>query len=96
MRDVGARKFVVFGVGPIGCTPNAIANHGSCIEEQNDAAFIFGTKLKSLVDQLNSQFTDSKFLFRNISSDPFDTSHGKHLFYFIFLVFYFIFSIFNL
>ena len=72
---------VLVGVGPIGCTPHAIATKGGCIEEQNAAAFIFSNKLKSLVDQFNKQFTDSKFVFRNSTADSFDSSKGKFCIY---------------
>ncbi|KAL2328170.1 hypothetical protein Fmac_021597 [Flemingia macrophylla] len=76
--DVGARKFVLVGVGLIGCTPNAISTHmtnGTCVDEVNKAAFMFNTKLKSLVDQFNNKFsTDSKFIFTNSTARSLDSS----------------------
>lgn len=81
MHDNGARKMVLVGVGPIGCTPNALAKNGVCVKEKNAAALIFSSKLKSLVDQLNIQFKDSKFVFRNSSADTFDSSKGKIAFH---------------
>jgi len=77
LHDIGARKMVLVGAGPIGCTPYALATNGACIEEQNAAALIFSSKLKSLVDQFNNQFRDSKFVFRNSTADTFDSSKGE-------------------
>ncbi|KAK7245597.1 hypothetical protein RIF29_40444 [Crotalaria pallida] len=69
LHDVGARKHVLVGMGLIGCTPRAISTkgkNGSCVQEENLAAFIFNGKLKSLVDQFNSKFSaNSKFIFIN-------------------------------
>ena len=66
---VGARKFVLVGLGLLGCTPNAIYTHGtsgSCFDEENAATFIFNNKLKSLVDFFNGKLSaDSKFIFIN-------------------------------
>ncbi|XP_012568212.1 GDSL esterase/lipase At1g29670-like isoform X2 [Cicer arietinum] len=74
LHDTGARKYVLVGLGLLGCTPNAIFTHGtngSCVDEENIHAFIFNAKLKSLVDNLNYKFSaDSKFIFIN------STSHG--------------------
>ncbi|XP_027351595.1 GDSL esterase/lipase At1g29670-like isoform X2 [Abrus precatorius] len=69
LRDLGARKFVLVGMGLLGCTVNAIITHGtngSCVQEENAAAFIFNSKLKSLVDFYNNKFSsNSKFIFIN-------------------------------
>ncbi|WJX22523.1 hypothetical protein P8452_11816 [Trifolium repens] len=72
LHDIGARKYVLVGLGDLGCTPNAIITHktsdGSCVIEQNAAAAIFDTKLKSLVDNLNNKFSaDSTFIISNSS-----------------------------
>ncbi|XP_058748984.1 GDSL esterase/lipase At1g29670-like [Vicia villosa] len=69
LHNAGARKMMLVGIGPIGCTPNAIATHGSCIQEPNAAALIFSSKLKSLVNRLNMKFTGSKFIFRDSTTD---------------------------
>lgn len=95
MHDIGARKMVLVGVGPIGCTPNALAKNGACIEEQNAAALIFSSKLKSLVDQLNNQFRDSKFVFRNSTADTFDSSKGKIAFSLDYMLNYFTYIFFK-
>ncbi|KAK7306435.1 hypothetical protein VNO77_44375 [Canavalia gladiata] len=72
LHDFGARKYVLAGLGLLGCTVNAIQTHGingSCAEEQNVAAFNFNNRLKSLVDLFNVKFSaNSKFIFLNGTS----------------------------
>ena len=69
------------GLGLIGCTPNAIskANGTACVDELNSAAQLFNQKLVSLVNQLNTNLTNAKFIYVNStgmsSEDP--TSVGK-------------------
>ncbi|KAF5738288.1 GDSL esterase/lipase [Tripterygium wilfordii] len=67
--NYGARKFVLFGVGQIGCSPSQLAQNSpdgrTCVKRVNDANQIFNNKLRSLVDQFNNQFTDAKFIYIN-------------------------------
>ncbi|PNY01077.1 GDSL esterase/lipase [Trifolium pratense] len=69
LHDIGARKYVLVGLGLLGCVPYTIDNHGtngSCVDEENDPAYIYNAKLKSLVDNFNKKFSlDSKFIFIN-------------------------------
>lgn len=68
MYEYGAKKVVLGGLGQIGCTPSAIyayGTNGSCAEELNYAAQLFNQQLISLVDQLNSNLTDAKFIYIN-------------------------------
>ncbi|CAH8270502.1 unnamed protein product [Arabidopsis lyrata] len=57
----GFRKFVIAGVGPLGCIPDQLAARaappGECVEAVNEMAELFNNRLVSLVDRLNS---DSK------------------------------------
>lgn len=77
----GARKVALIGLGLIGCTPHAISktNRTACVDELNSAAQLFNQKLVSLVDQLNTNLADAKFIFVNSTGmstgDP--TSVGK-------------------
>ncbi|KAI6703543.1 hypothetical protein NL676_012679 [Syzygium grande] len=68
LHGFGARKIALFGLGQIGCTPFAIASGGknACVQEMNAAAKLFNDKLYPLVDQLNSAFTDAKFILVNV------------------------------
>lgn len=69
IHGLGARKFSLVGLGLLGCVPHEISTHGKndsrCIQEENNAALLFNDKLKALVDRLNKELTDSKFIFIN-------------------------------
>ncbi|KAL9261988.1 GDSL esterase/lipase-like protein [Drosera capensis] len=69
MYKYGARKFVLIGVGQIGCSPNELANNSpdgrTCVSRINAANQIFNSKLKSLVDRFNSQLADAHFIYIN-------------------------------
>ncbi|EXB58273.1 GDSL esterase/lipase [Morus notabilis] len=74
----GARMFALVGVGQIGCTPNSISVYGTngsaCVDYMNDAAQFFNQRLIALVDQLNTDLLDVKFIYVNSygmgSGDP--------------------------
>ncbi|PON54644.1 Lipase [Parasponia andersonii] len=79
LYNYGARKVALIGLGQIGCIPYAISsigtNNGSlCVDKVNQAVQLFNQKLVSLVDQLNSNFSDAKFIYVNSfgigSGDP--------------------------
>ncbi|OIW20186.1 hypothetical protein TanjilG_06587 [Lupinus angustifolius] len=68
LHQIGARKFSLNGLGLVGCIPQAITLRGkngssTCVEEDNKAVLLFDDKLRSLVDKLNKEFIDSKFVF---------------------------------
>jgi len=72
---------VLVGLGAIGCTPHAIATSGilgACAENQNVDALMFSQKLRSLVEQFNNLYLDSKSIFINSTSGKLDESLGKH------------------
>ncbi|KAI3796739.1 hypothetical protein L1987_39421 [Smallanthus sonchifolius] len=70
--NLGARKIALFGLGQIGCTPAEIKRFGTdgkpCVEWINDAVKLFNDELKSLVDELNSDYLDARFTFINLTS----------------------------
>ncbi|KAL4333979.1 hypothetical protein GQ457_07G029920 [Hibiscus cannabinus] len=81
LYDYGARKFVLIGVGQIGCSPNELAQNSpdgkTCVERINSANRIFNDRLKGLVDQFNNANSDAKFIyinaygiFQDITSNP--------------------------
>nr|AFK46786.1 unknown [Medicago truncatula] len=79
LHEVGARKFVLVGLGQVGCTPHAIATSGKpglCAEKQNIDTLIFSHQLRSLVDKFNIQHLDSKFIFINSTAGTPDRSLG--------------------
>lgn len=71
---LGARKVTLQGLLPIGCTPNATHSYDKqkslCVDNINDAAYLFNQKLKSVVSQLNHDFSDAKFVFIDIVDIP--------------------------
>lgn len=69
LYDYGARKFVLIGVGAIGCSPNELAQNSqdgrTCVERINSANQIFNNKLRSLVDRFNHQQSGANFTYIN-------------------------------
>ncbi|KAL6841669.1 hypothetical protein ACP4OV_028498 [Aristida adscensionis] len=68
LHALGARKFVVFSIQPIGCTPvvraflNATSGGAAaCIEPVNNAAALFNSELRLLVDGANSLMPGARF-----------------------------------
>lgn len=61
LHGLGLRKFLIAGVGPLGCMPNQIARGfpplppGKCLSDVNEMVRLFNNRLVSLVDQLNSR-----------------------------------------
>ncbi|MED6222896.1 hypothetical protein PIB30_068878 [Stylosanthes scabra] len=86
LHDLGLRKFLLAAVGPLGCIPNQISRGffptGACKDEVNTMVILFNDRLKSLVDELNTQYSGSSiFVYGNtfaalmeIIQDP--TTHG--------------------
>uniref|UniRef100_A0A0E0LCN4 GDSL esterase/lipase n=1 Tax=Oryza punctata TaxID=4537 RepID=A0A0E0LCN4_ORYPU len=58
LYDLGARKFVLFSIQPLGCTPvvRTFLNitGDTCIEQMNHAALLFNSGLRSIVKNRNS------------------------------------------
>ncbi|GMI74208.1 hypothetical protein like AT5G45670 [Hibiscus trionum] len=74
LYDNGARKFAVYGIGGIGCTPYIISAIGpddsGCVDKFNEGATLFNDRLKPLVNQLNKNLTGAKFTYLNPSGNP--------------------------
>lgn len=65
---MGARKFVLMALYPNGCSPMARArnpNATGCIQILNDAAQLFNTNLRTLVDSPTLQMPDSTIVIVN-------------------------------
>ena len=60
----------LFGVGQIGCSPNALAQNSpdgrTCVARINSANQLFNNGLRSLVDQFNNQFPDARVIYVNV------------------------------
>ncbi|ONI27338.1 hypothetical protein PRUPE_1G081200 [Prunus persica] len=67
LYNFGARKIVLFGLGAIGSAPSEVAACGtkgsSCVAYINSAVQIFNGRLKSLVQELNSNLRNAKFIY---------------------------------
>ena len=81
LYDYGARKMVLFGIGQIGCSPSELAQNSpygkTCVQRINSVNQIFNSRLKSLVNTLNSNLSDARFIyidsygiFQDIMSSP--------------------------
>ncbi|KAE8100305.1 hypothetical protein FH972_018215 [Carpinus fangiana] len=67
--NLGARRFVLMSVNPLGCSPSVMLNQqisrNGCVQGLNRAAHLFNTHLKSLVDVLKSEMPGSTFVYVN-------------------------------
>lgn len=61
---------MLYSLLPIGCAPNEIAKYGTngalCVENINAQVMLFNSRLRSLVDELNSNFKDANFVYVNL------------------------------
>ncbi|KAF8412021.1 hypothetical protein HHK36_004580 [Tetracentron sinense] len=69
LHNLGLRKFLLAGVGPLGCIPNQLATGlappGKCVSYVNDIVGMFNVRLRSLVDQLNANHPGAIFVYGN-------------------------------
>ncbi|KAL9677177.1 hypothetical protein QQ045_005405 [Rhodiola kirilowii] len=73
--ELGARKVLVTGTGPIGCVPAELAQHstnGECVPELQQAAALFNTQLGQMINQLNSELGQPVFIGGNLNEMHFD------------------------
>ncbi|XP_047948694.1 GDSL esterase/lipase At5g45670-like [Salvia hispanica] len=67
LYNFGARKFVLIGVGQIGCSPNALAQNSpdgrTCVARINNANQIFNSRLRGLVDEFNGNTPDARLIY---------------------------------
>ncbi|OVA16892.1 Lipase [Macleaya cordata] len=75
LYNLGARKFVVFELGPIGCIPalvNIVKPNTSCVEDVNNLIKIYNTGIPHMIQQLSSSFHGSTFLRGEIYKQIYD------------------------
>lgn len=69
LYTLGARKISIGGVPPMGCLPlersKNFFNNGECVEEYNEVARSFNTKLSVMVEKLNQNLTGIQLVLSN-------------------------------
>ncbi|KAM3323943.1 GDSL esterase/lipase [Capsicum chacoense] len=68
LYNLGARKFVIGGVGLMGCIPSILAQspNGACSEEVNQLVLPFHNNVRSMLTNLNTNLPGFKFSYINI------------------------------
>ncbi|KAL5704054.1 hypothetical protein ACHQM5_022528 [Ranunculus cassubicifolius] len=68
LYNLGARKFVLSGVGQMGCIPSILAQSpdGKCSEQVNQLVTPFNTNIKAMMNDLSTNLPGSKFIFIDI------------------------------
>jgi hypothetical protein len=75
LYDLGARRVIVTGTGPLGCVPAELAQHsgdGECAAELNRAVDLFNPQLVEAVRGLNRDIGADAFLAANTYRANFD------------------------
>ncbi|XP_028080945.1 GDSL esterase/lipase At1g29670-like [Camellia sinensis] len=71
LYKLGAKKMAIFALGLIGCTPAEMTTYATngteCVLEIDNDVKLFNEQLKSLVDDLNNDLTDAKFIYINVT-----------------------------
>ncbi|KAJ8431431.1 hypothetical protein Cgig2_014924 [Carnegiea gigantea] len=67
LYNVGARKFILLAVYPLGCSPvtKQISNSLQCVQAANVAVQFFNTKLITMVDDLKQKLAGSEIIVVN-------------------------------
>ncbi|TXG57640.1 hypothetical protein EZV62_015469 [Acer yangbiense] len=66
---LGARKMLLIGIGPLGCIPNQlsmVSNSYSCIEQVNNLATMFNSRLIQLKNTPKASLPGSFFVYQTI------------------------------
>ncbi|XP_076933358.1 GDSL esterase/lipase At1g71691-like [Bidens hawaiensis] len=68
LYNLGARKFVLAGIGLMGCIPSILAQSstGSCSDEVNQLVLPFNANMKTMINNLSTSLPDSKFVFIDV------------------------------
>ncbi|KAK6775887.1 hypothetical protein RDI58_026888 [Solanum bulbocastanum] len=65
LYDLGARKFIITGIGQMGCIPSMLAetSGGGCSESVNEMVHPFNSKLRTMIIKLNKDLAGAHFIF---------------------------------
>ncbi|KAE8731769.1 GDSL esterase/lipase [Hibiscus syriacus] len=75
LYDLGARKVLVTGTGPMGCVPAELAMRspsGECAAELQRAAALYNPQLVDMINELNSQYGANIFIAANTQQQTTD------------------------
>lgn len=96
MYDLGARRVLVTGTGPMGCVPAELAQRsrtGECSTELQRAAALYNPQLVQMINDLNNEVGSSAFIAANTQqmhmdfiSDP--QAYGICLFFLLNLIYH--------
>ncbi|KZV33100.1 GDSL esterase/lipase-like [Dorcoceras hygrometricum] len=70
LYNLGARKFVIAGLGLMGCIPSILAqsSNGICSEEVNQLVLPFNTNTKAMINNLSANLPGSRFSYIDIKN----------------------------
>lgn len=78
LYNVGAKRIVVVGLPPVGCLPIQVSLNSVipslhwlqrlCVDSQNEDSRLHNSKLQSLLNDLESQHSDARFVYADIYS----------------------------
>ncbi|XP_010265554.1 PREDICTED: GDSL esterase/lipase At1g71691-like [Nelumbo nucifera] len=68
LYNLGARKFVVAGLGLMGCIPNILAQdqNGRCSDTVNQLVLPFNSNVKTMINNLNADLPGAKFIYIDV------------------------------
>ncbi|KAG8661090.1 GDSL esterase/lipase At1g71691 [Manihot esculenta] len=69
LYNLGARKFILGGLGEMGCIPSILARSpaGLCSEEINKLVLPFNENIKSMMNKFNANLTGARFIYIDIA-----------------------------
>jgi phospholipase/lecithinase/hemolysin len=86
LYELGARRVIVTGTGPIGCVPAELAlrsRDGNCDPELMHAASLFNSQLVQIINELNSEVGSDVFVAANAYQMHFDYLNNPQDFGFV-------------